>query len=107
MSEEQPEARTAPARRLTLADLVVLVVAAAVGLMMLRMLVGDQDDSPFGRPIGGMKVGLILTPFLLTTTSAIVIARLRGPRPGFRAAIRQPGTLACVAGERLSCGRWS
>ncbi len=97
MADTPSEEVASPPRRLTLADLALLVASAAGGMVILRMLVEDRSESLLGRRIGGMTIGLILAPFLLTTSLALVIARLRGPRPAFLAAIRQPGTLACIA----------
>jgi len=87
-----------PPRRLTLADLALLVGAAAVAMGFLRLL--HQDRSVLGRGVlpPGVRWSMILAPFLISTSAALLAARAIGPHPrsGFRRLLRLPGTIACV-----------
>ena len=94
-------------RRFTIADAMILIATSAVGWFGVQSTLGGT----FGPrrifaawrartpgPDTLVVVGLaIVVPFLATTTAAILIMRLRRPRPTSRRLFRQPGTVACVA----------
>jgi hypothetical protein len=112
---EESTRRTNPhpglTRRLTLADLLILVAAAGVALLVLRLqLHEDQEDNLWvlrksllgqqGRTVARYYfwIGIIrTTPFLVAAGPALLLMRLRRPRPSRRQVFRQPGTAACVA----------
>lgn len=99
-------------RRLSLLDLVVLVASAALGLTALRWLYPDVRWSEIpggvmrevGRrgPILGIagraaEQGMTLLPAVSIPGVAIVVLRLRHPRPKrWRRVWSQPGILACL-----------
>lgn len=92
-SEPPPEP---PARRLTLADLMLLVAAAAIGIALNRALsasVGGQFDQalPLGWRICS-RAGAVLQSLAL----AVLIAGRIHPREGWRAWSIRPGTAACL-----------
>ncbi len=92
-------------RNFHLADAMVFVVAAAVFFVGSNRVVFYRGDGLFlatrlkSRPYPRTLPGWLdlLAPCLATTAPALLIVRLRQPRPGFRRLIRQPGTSACLA----------
>ncbi len=103
-------ARIPSKRPFSVADALVLIGAAAVGLALIR-----GWDSPLwcplwmyssrGRTVSParlilhtIQVGVSWTiPFGLSLTVALLALRFRRPRPSIRRITRQPGTIACFA----------
>ncbi len=91
-------------RRFTIADGMILVAATAAGLAwigrVLPTMTGNwpQAGSSFDRAwmlaVGGTALAL---PCVLAWTVAVLVLRLRGPRPSWRRIVRQPGAVACLA----------
>ncbi len=97
-------------RAFSVADVLVLIGAAAAGLALVR---GWQDPFWCGIHIGfypgqptslarriqhAISVGISWTiPFAMTLTIALVALRFRPPRPTFRRIARQPGAVACAS----------
>lgn len=92
-------------RRCTLLDVMILVAATALGLTMNRA----TPKIPYGgsRISGAIFFALLAAvPHLVAWTFALLLIRLRAPRPGFRRLVRQPGFVACGAAAFVSllCG---
>ena len=87
-----------PLRRLNLSDLVILVVASAVGVLILRT---DHEAraanviSPWVVP-WSWQIGREVTPFLISTAAGLLVARFLQPRPPWRRLFRQPSVIACL-----------
>src|SRR4051812_38749795 len=92
-------------RRLNLADLGVLVVAAAVGLVAIRRdlpalaawpldPVGRREYYLWENPLVLYKA-VIVEGWLMAWTAGWLALRLRRPRPRPRQLPRQPGFVAC------------
>jgi hypothetical protein len=91
-----------PHRKFNLLDIVILVVVTGVGLGWYRAYV--QAAGQFFENTPGISRGLSNTywggqwaPFLVSTTVAVFIFRLRPPLPAWRRLRRQPGWVACVS----------
>lgn len=94
----------AEARRFTISDGMILVAATAVGLAW-----GGSNWRQVGQgmnPLGGVwddgrqliiALAMSAMPSLMAWTLALLIVRLRRPRPSWRRVARQPGTTACLA----------
>ncbi len=97
-------------RRFTLLDAIVLIAATAVGLLGFRAFFRDVLDAlPWTNVVEGVSratpgqlgrfaVYLLLVggpPFLACLSVALLVLRLRPPRP--RRPARQPGTAASLA----------
>ncbi len=93
--------KPAPGRRFTILDAMVLVVATAAGLALLRWTwkVTEFSGSLTGfQQFDLIELGLRATfSFLATWTPALLILRLVRPRPRWRELARQPGMVACAA----------
>jgi hypothetical protein len=107
--------RNATTRRLRVADLILLVAAVALGFAGGRFiaefgeinLARDWDDlrsdwkDDRGRWFQSSTLILhaidLATPTLVACSAAILISRLRNPRPRRRRLFRQPGFLGLVA----------
>jgi hypothetical protein len=87
-----------PIRCLTLADLIILVAASAVGVLILRTAHGGRTVSLFGPlvPPWSFQIGTEVSPFLISTAAGLLISRLAQPRPPWRRLFRQPGLVACL-----------
>jgi hypothetical protein len=95
----------APSRKLTLLDALILVVATAVGLAAIRGAIPGVlhvlPTSPRVRflvPRPALDVLLIILaawPLPAMWTLALLVMRLRSPRPAWRALARQPGVTSC------------
>ncbi|MDB5350761.1 MAG: hypothetical protein JWN86_2008 [Planctomycetota bacterium] len=91
-------------RRFTILDGMILIAATAVGLAWVgRVWPGFLNQLPparrswaWGRDFT-VKVTALATPVLMMWTWAILLLRLRGPRPGWRRVTRQPGMTACLS----------
>ncbi len=97
-------------RPFSVADALALIGAIAVGLVSIRgwdsprwctVMVGlhpDQVLSPNRRIFQAIEIAASWTiPFALSLTVALLILRLRRPRPPIRRIASQPGTVACFA----------
>jgi hypothetical protein len=90
--------RDRPGRKFTVADIMILVAAAAVGALLLRVLVENRTWYPPGLRVPlAWKYGLEASPLLLSFPIALLLMRARAPRPPARRVFRQPGTVACLA----------
>jgi hypothetical protein len=90
-------------RRLTLADLQILVAAAGAAAMVLAMLRREEEyvRARFN-PVRPLPTGfwpwlIRLLAVLVVASLALLVLRLRQPRPSRWRCFRQPGTAACVA----------
>jgi hypothetical protein len=87
----------ADVRRFTLADVMILVAAAAGGMALSKAL---HDYA------GGLRRDVVLPytvwwakelpPFVLAAAIGLLIVRGRSPRPPARRFLREPGTIACL-----------
>jgi hypothetical protein len=88
-------------RRLTLADLLILVAAAGVALLVVRLELQEEQGLTRSRFIvmGRYSPTIVLRtiPFLVAVGPALLIMRLRHPRLARRRIFRQPGTAVCLA----------
>jgi hypothetical protein len=93
-------------RRFTLLDAMALIAATAVGLFLFRLTSPEWSDirATLGRSDRGMRrftvlqdAGQAVVPFLAAWTVALLLLRLRRPRPRLRRALLQPGAVACAA----------
>ncbi len=95
-------------RKFNLVDLMAVIAATGVGLVLVRSLglqfdwktlfLGLPDNqSGFYALRYGIAVVLALTPILGLWTMAVLILRLRRPRPALRRLTRQPGLIAGIA----------
>ena len=110
MASEPEHRQRGVARRFNLGDLMIVVVAVAVGCGAVRAFVPDSFEyvSPSNRIdethlalvawYFRCRVGLmLLTIGLMVASGAVLVLRLRRPRPGRRRLMRQPGWVACLA----------
>lgn len=82
-------------RRFTLADVMISVAATAVGLTLWRLLITNRTW--WGNASFSLSSWLLnTTPFLLAAALAFLGMRLLPPRPERRAALTQPGAVACL-----------
>jgi hypothetical protein len=106
----QPAPEPMTERPFTVADGLVLIGAMAVGLAFVRGwesprwcslgmgIIPGQTLSPARRILHATEVAASWTiPFALSLTVALLILRLRPPRPPIRRIARQPGVVACSA----------
>lgn len=97
-------------RPFTVLDGMILVAATAVSIVLLKIAVGyfgafygpfsephdltDGSDIPYlGSITGLIRCGSV--PVLLPASLALLVIRLRKPRPALRRLARQPGFAAC------------
>ncbi len=94
---------TTPSRTFTLLDGMILVAASAVAIASSREIgIGGvfdgwskQDWS--GRMDAVLQTGVdVLIPSLPVITPALLVLRLRRPRPPLRRLLLQPGAVACA-----------
>lgn len=86
-------------RRFTIADIMIFVAAAAVGLMVQRSVRSELDSvSPRPLPFAAIqRWSTEATPLLMACSIAVLVSRALPPRPRSRLLFRQPGTIACLA----------
>jgi hypothetical protein len=94
-------------RRSALVDAMILVAALSVGCLAIRATLPTLDSmksnlsraqSPGMRRFQALQFGLsAFIPYLSVLTPALLILRLRQPRPTLRHVGRQPGMVACTA----------
>jgi hypothetical protein len=98
--------QTVPPRKFSLADAMVLIAAIALGFCLVRLTSPPGSDiwSSLSMAKGGMSTfvmiqnaGQLVGPFLVTLTFALLMLRLRRPRPHLRRVLSQPGSTACIA----------
>lgn len=80
-------------RRFTIADGMILVVAAAMGLFLARTQIISRPELAGPREILWAGLQCMLFAFAVGTMAL----RLRRPRPSLRRVGRQPGFVACAA----------
>ncbi len=107
--ETATDRTSAPRRRFTLLDGMILVAATAVGYALVHVLERLIGEGAFLSLIreawtgGGMfssmalVLYLIILPVLMAWTVALIPLRLLKPRPRFRRATCQPGLMAGIA----------
>jgi hypothetical protein len=94
-------------RRLNLADMTILVLATAVGMMAIRhdlqglfarpqSLENGRWVSRWSLPVALSKAVVVET-WLMAWTAGWLVLQLRSPRPRLRQLARQPGFLACLS----------
>jgi hypothetical protein len=87
----------APRRKFTLADVMIVVAAAAVGALLLR---AHREERDARRLVYSQSYvvdyGAEASPFLLVVAPTILALRAIPPRPRARRLFRQPGTVACL-----------
>ncbi|MGO9465027.1 MAG: hypothetical protein ACLQIB_12220 [Isosphaeraceae bacterium] len=93
-------------RRFTLLDAIILMAATAAGLALLGMYLAQGwffgGAFFYGRFESYVLSGIeAVFPFLILWTFALVILRLRQPRPRIRRLARQPGMAACSAASLI------
>jgi len=93
-------------RKFNLLDAMILIAATAAGLALLRTFLASGRfflGSPFQRRFESCVLSGIEAayPFLVMWTLALVILRLRQPRPRIRRLIRQPGMAACSVASMM------
>jgi hypothetical protein len=88
-----------PIRRLNLIDMVILIASTAIGVWILRTAREGRITAPVGTflTLWSWKIGIQVSPFLLTTSAGLLVAGTLGSRPGSRELFRQPGLIACLA----------
>jgi len=94
-------------RPFTVGDAMIFVAAIAVGTLAIRATLPDlttfkadlnRTPSPGMRNFLTLQFSLsAIIPYLASLTPAMLIVRLRQPRPGLRRVGRQPGLIACGA----------
>jgi hypothetical protein len=91
------------ARRFTMADLMILIAGCAVGIFWTQVAYKEIIDQMEGKIQWDWSLRLIYLPMapmpiLASISLALLVCRLRQPRPRFRRLFRQPGALAmtCV-----------
>jgi hypothetical protein len=92
-------------RRFTLFDVMILVAATAAGFALMRPLAGAAFAHQVMRNYGlawsalvrASWVILAMTPLLAVWSLALLVLRLRQPRPRFRRLLRQPGFVASIS----------
>ena len=106
-TEALTDRTSAPRRRFTLLDGMILLAATAVGYAGVHGLELFMDDGDFVSRTTeawirrqyvnlALLLELVVLPFLMTWTVAVVPLRLLKPRPKFRHMARQPGLMACL-----------
>src|SRR4051812_18082030 len=85
-----PTLNATACRRFGIADGLVLVAAIATGLAPVRSSLSEFWGEPWWirYPVAG------IAPVLASLTLAIIVLRLRRPRPPIRLVLRQPGLLS-------------
>ena len=88
------------ARRVTIADGMVLIAATTVGLAMARSYMQSlYHQIPAASSLRTYLLFQGISPCLVFTAMvALIPLRLRRPRPRLGALVRQPGFAACCAG---------
>jgi hypothetical protein len=91
-------------RKLTLADAMLLVAAVALGSFLARETNPNltsaiahikHDPTPGMRQLLSIEASLkVVVPFLAVWTPALLLLRLRQPRPCLKRLARQPGAVA-------------
>ena len=86
------------ARKFSLGDFMILVAAAALGLLLKRLDLMVLNPPPRNLLGHSLCLWLLETcPFLIPASLALIAMRLRRPRPVARRLFREPGLLACLA----------
>lgn len=85
-------------RRFTIADVMILVAAAALGCLLLRVYHANRPPFiPGYTPPFVWKYATEASPIVIVWPFALLAARAIPPRPTYRRIFRQPGTMACLA----------
>ncbi len=103
---------TRPARKMTLLDLMILVAAMALGFKIVRdivpgvaHMVPTGPDFWFLMPRWLMNASILILaswPLPAMVTIALLLIRIRAPRPTLRRLARQPGFVAGLAVTMIS-----
>jgi hypothetical protein len=102
-----PESEPTTIRRLNLIDAMIFIIALGLGLALARpafTLIADAVSRDphwrFQRLAGAVSLArmlnIVLLNFLFFLLPAVLIVRLRRPRPPLRSLIDQPGFVACA-----------
>src|SRR5690242_18723380 len=102
--EATPMPTDAPRRRFTLLDGMTLIAATALAIAWERPFLPRivQNFRRFTSWTawetweGGVMTLMTLLPFVALWTLALILLRLRRPRPALRRLARQPGATACL-----------
>ncbi|QDV36489.1 hypothetical protein [Tautonia plasticadhaerens] len=100
----KPIGSARPPRRITLADLMILVVSAGLAVTVLRLYYAEPAtyrgawrlaEVPLSLKIWSQVI--LAIPFLALAAPALLLLRFRAPRPDRQDAFHQPGMVACLA----------
>ncbi len=96
-----------PKRRFLISDGMILIAATAVGIALTRAILPGLETmrtSAFSGAFSGLgkyvlvQYGLsVVSPTFLAWTLALLLMRLRAPRPRLKRVFSQPGAAACAA----------
>jgi hypothetical protein len=95
--------RTSSPRKFTLFDAMVLIAAAAIALLPVRLFLsafaGLSESLSLAYRIVefAFVADALVCPLALSLSLAVFVLRLRKPRPGLPRVFRQPGMAACTA----------
>ena len=84
-------------RKFTVLDAMVLIVAVAIGLALIRILLWDEGGVPSwseGLFVDAYWLNEMFVPIAFTVSVALTLRRMRRPRPRLRRVFRLPGA-AC------------
>ncbi len=90
-------------RRITLADLLILIAATALGFALLRICIRGLGAQTLSRRAGALTLSYITTAetyasaLMAPWSFALLVLSLRGPRLPFHRLGRWPGFIACAA----------
>src|SRR5262245_18187558 len=88
-------------RTFSLADMMLLVVAAATGLWLNRMEWRDIHAVPDNIYDSVQYIIRLILPHIAAGTMALVVMRMRRSRPPLRRLARQPGIVACMVASAV------
>jgi hypothetical protein len=91
-----------PHRRFLISDGMILIAATAIGIALTRAILPELDKLRTGSPPGLRSYFLVqyaltvVIPTLSALTLALLLLRLKKPRPRLRRVFLQPGAAACA-----------
>ena len=88
-------------RRFTLLDAMVLIAAAGIAFVPIRLFLWENWHFPEERSVpeiwrAGLEINVSLVPLVLCLSAAILLLAMKKPRPNMRRAFRRPGIAACT-----------